>query len=125
MWRAWNAALREDYGIHTAGGRLVTSGQVTDCGGDVRGGSMVEFESLDAAIQVAQRSPDLAFGGSVELLEEFVVTAQPGRRTGRKEINGGNAEAEPTARNRRDVSLVRSLEQRADELALEDEEHDQ
>lgn len=70
-WRAWNEALGEEYGIRTAGGRLVTAGGVTDADGVVRGASMVEFDSLEAAVEVARRSPNLAFGGSVEVLEEL------------------------------------------------------
>lgn len=73
-WREWNAALREEYGIRTSGGRLVTAAGVSDSDGVVRGASMVEFDSMDAAVEVARRSPNLAFGGSVEVLEEF---AQP------------------------------------------------
>lgn len=70
-WRAWNIALQEDYGIRVAGGKLVTSSGVSEYSGDVRGASMVEFESMDAAVEVATRSPNLAFGGSVEVLEEY------------------------------------------------------
>jgi hypothetical protein len=71
-WRAWNIALQEDYGIRTAGGKLITSTGTSDYDGDVRGASLVEFESMDAAVEVAKKSPNLAFGGSVEVLEEFV-----------------------------------------------------
>jgi hypothetical protein len=74
-WRDWNVILQEDYGIRTAGGRIVTPQGVLDYTGDVRGASMVEFESLDAAIEVAKQSPNLAFGGSVEVLEEYQITA--------------------------------------------------
>ena len=70
-WRAWNEALHEDYGIRTAGGALVSQEGVVDADGVVRGASMVEFESMDAAVQVAKRSPNLAFGGSVEVLQEL------------------------------------------------------
>ena len=73
-WRAWNAALQEDYGIRTAGGKLVTAAGITETDGIVRGASMVEFESLEAAIEVAKGSPNLAFGGSVEVLEELGVS---------------------------------------------------
>jgi hypothetical protein len=69
-WRAWNEALHEDYGIRTASGMLVTSTGVTVSDGVVRGASMVEFESLDAAVEFARKSPNLEFGGSVEVLEE-------------------------------------------------------
>ena len=70
-WGAWNAELGEEYGIRTADGKLVTAGGVTDSDGTVRGASMVEFDSMDAAVEVAKKSPNLAFGGSVEVLEEF------------------------------------------------------
>jgi hypothetical protein len=70
-WQAWNIALREDYGIRTASGRLVTRAGVTNADGIVRGASMVEFDSIDAAIETAKGAPNLAFGGSVEVLEEF------------------------------------------------------
>ena len=70
-WHAWNTALAEDYGIRTSGGKLVRAEGVTDADGIVRGASMVEFDSMDAAVAVARRSPNLAFGGSVEVLQEF------------------------------------------------------
>jgi hypothetical protein len=73
-WQTWNLALQEEYGIRTAGGKLVSSTGVTDADGIVRGASMVEFESLEAAVDVAKGSPNLAFGGSVEVLEEFQVS---------------------------------------------------
>jgi uncharacterized protein YciI len=70
-WRAWNEALHEDYGIRTAGGRFVSRDGVVDADGVVRGASMVEFESMEAAVEVAKGSPNLAFGGSVEVLQEL------------------------------------------------------
>lgn len=72
MWQAWNIALNEDYGIRTANGKLVTATGVVDYPGDVRGASMVEFESMDAAVEVAKKCPNLAFGGSVDVLQEHV-----------------------------------------------------
>jgi YCII-related domain len=69
-WRAWNEALHEDYGIRVASGKLVTAEGVNDADGIVRGASMVEFESLEAAVEAAKGSPNLAFGGSVEVLAE-------------------------------------------------------
>ena len=69
-WQEWNTALQEDYGIRTAGGKTVSPSGVSSYEGDVRGASMVEFESLEAAVEVAKRSPNLAFGGSVDVLEE-------------------------------------------------------
>jgi len=70
-WQAWNAALGEDYGIRTAGGKLVSATGVTDADGVVRGASMVEFDTLDEAVRVARGAPNLAFGGSVEVLQEL------------------------------------------------------
>jgi hypothetical protein len=69
-WREWNEALHEDYGIRTASGRVVTSTGVSPSDGVVRGASMVDFESLDDAVAFATKSPNLEFGGSVEVLEE-------------------------------------------------------
>lgn len=71
-WGAWNAMLQEDYGIRTGSGTVVTGSGISGYSGTIRGASMVEFESMDAAIAVAQGSPNLAFGGSVEVLEEHV-----------------------------------------------------
>ena len=70
-WQAWNTALQERYGIRTAGGKLVTADSVAESDGIVRGASMVEFDSMDDALEVAKKSPNLAFGGSVEVLQEY------------------------------------------------------
>ncbi|GAA0432863.1 YciI family protein [Leifsonia naganoensis] len=70
-WHAWNTALQEEYGIRTAGGRTVTAVGDTAYDGDVRGASMVEFDTLDDAVAFARNSPNLAFGGTVEVLQEF------------------------------------------------------
>ena len=70
-WRAWNEALHEDYGIRTAGGKLVDSNGAYDADGVVRGASMVDFESLEAAVEVAKGAPNLVFGRSVEVLQEL------------------------------------------------------
>lgn len=70
-WQSWNAALGEDYGIRTAGGKVVTSAGVTESDGVVRGASMVEFDTLDEAVEAAKGAPNLAFGGSVEVLQEL------------------------------------------------------
>jgi hypothetical protein len=69
-WWEWNEALHEEHGIRTAGGKLVTSAGLSESDGVVRGASMVEFDSLEAAVEVAKNAPNLAFGGSVEVLEE-------------------------------------------------------
>jgi hypothetical protein len=63
--------LHEEYGIRTAGGKHLTADGDSDYDGDVRGASMVEFESLEAAVAMARKAPNLGFGGSVEVLGEF------------------------------------------------------
>jgi hypothetical protein len=73
-WRDWNLLLEEDYGIRTATGKIVTLDGVYEYTGDVRGASMVDFDSLDAAVEFAKQAPNLAFGGSVEVLAEHQVT---------------------------------------------------
>jgi hypothetical protein len=69
-WGEWNRMLHEEYGIRTAGGKTITPNGLSEYAGDVRGASMVEFESLDAAIEVAKGAPNIAFGGSVDVLLE-------------------------------------------------------
>ncbi|THG34555.1 hypothetical protein E6C70_09920 [Glaciibacter flavus] len=73
-WQKWNAELHEDYGIRTAGGKVVTANSTRDADGGIRGASMVEFDSMEAAVETAKGSPNLAFGGSVEVLEEHART---------------------------------------------------
>jgi hypothetical protein len=72
-WRDWNLILEEDYGIRTSAGKIVTLDGVHEYTGDVRGASMVDFESLEAAVEFAKQAPNLAFGGSVEVLGEYEV----------------------------------------------------
>jgi hypothetical protein len=69
-WGAWNSMLNEQCGIRTADGRTVSANGIRGYEGDVRGASMVEFDSLDAALEVAGNAPNLAFGGSVDVLAE-------------------------------------------------------
>ncbi|RHA44083.1 YciI family protein [Cellulomonas rhizosphaerae] len=70
-WHTWNAELQEEHGIRTAGGASVSARQIDDYRGDVRGASLVEFDSLEAAVAVARASPNIAFGGTVDVLEEY------------------------------------------------------
>jgi YCII-related domain-containing protein len=71
-WRAWSINLQEKYGIHASTGKVVTSdGIAHDYAGDFRGASLVEIESLEAAVEIAKKAPNLAYGGSVEVLEEY------------------------------------------------------
>lgn len=61
-WQTWNSALGEGRGIRTAGGKLVTASRANEADGVVRGVSMVEFDTLEDAVRVAQGAPNLAFG---------------------------------------------------------------
>ncbi len=70
-WRTWSINLREKYGIHTAGGKLISEAGTTDYTGDIRGASMVDAESLEAALEIARNSPNLPFGGSIIVLQEY------------------------------------------------------
>lgn len=70
-WRTWNINLKEKYGIHTAEGKVVSTDGVSDYQGDFRGASMIEAASLDAAVEIAKQSPNIPYGGSVEVLEEY------------------------------------------------------
>ncbi len=72
-WRTWNAGLQETYGMHTAlGGKVVTADKSTsDYGGDLRGVSIVDANSMKEAVEKAARSPSVVFGGRVEVFAEF------------------------------------------------------
>lgn len=70
-WSSWNAELNETYGIKTSRGAVVTADGVDNYSGDLRGASVVEAASFDEATQIARRSPSVAFGGRVEVFEEF------------------------------------------------------
>ena len=70
-WRQWNIDLKEKYGIHTAGGQVVAANGVDEYQGDLRRSSMVDAQSLDAALEIARQCPNIRYGGSVVVLEEY------------------------------------------------------
>jgi len=71
-WRTWSINLHEKYGIHTSRGKTVSSdGTVVDYDGNFRGASMIEADSLEAAVEIAMKAPNLPYGGSVDVLEEY------------------------------------------------------
>jgi hypothetical protein len=70
-WRSWNAQLNETYGIRTARGVVIHREGVEPYRGDFKGASVIEAESLDAATEIAKRSPAIAYGGRVEVHEEL------------------------------------------------------
>jgi hypothetical protein len=70
-WRQWSVNLKEKYGIHTAGGKVISSKGIEDYLGNFRGASMVDAESMEAAVEIAKNSPNIPYGGSIVVLEEF------------------------------------------------------
>ena len=70
-WRDWNGRLKETYGIKTSRGLVVTGESVTEYQGDFKGASIIEAESLEQAADIAKLSPAVAYGGRVEVLQEF------------------------------------------------------
>ncbi len=70
-WRTWSINLREKYGIHTAGGKVISGAGMADYTGDIRGASMVDAESLEAALEIARNSPNIPFGGRIIVLQEY------------------------------------------------------
>lgn len=70
-WRLWNGELNETYGIKTSKGVVVRGDGVDEYRGDFRGASIIEAESLAQATEIAKKSPAIAYGGKVEVFEEF------------------------------------------------------
>lgn len=70
-WRTWNMSLNETYGIKTSRGVVVRADGLDQYRGDFRGASVIEAASLEEAAEIAQRSPTIAYGGRVEVFEEF------------------------------------------------------
>ena len=73
-WRKWNQALGEVYGIRTAPGGVTVTGQgAAPYNGQLRGVSIIQTDSLQAAAEIARDAPNIALGGYVEVLSEFEV----------------------------------------------------
>ncbi|MEO6110034.1 MAG: YciI family protein [Candidatus Saccharimonadales bacterium] len=70
-WRIWSTNLHEQYGLKGSTGKVVSSDGIADYSGNFRGASMVEAESLDAAVEIAKKSPNIPYGGSVDVIEEY------------------------------------------------------
>lgn len=70
-WRIRSANLHEQYGLKCSTWKVVSSNAIADYGGNFRGASMIEAESLDAAVEIAKKSPNIAYGGSVDVIEEY------------------------------------------------------
>ena len=71
VWDVWNTFLKETYGIRTSGGKSISSDKVEDYKGNFKGASIIEANSLTDAVEIAKKCPILAYGGKVEVLEEY------------------------------------------------------
>lgn len=76
-WMAWAGRVGEgllDFGTPLAGGVHVTSDGTSPSNHDVAGYSLVEAESMDAALALTQGHPHLAMGGcTIEVHESQPV----------------------------------------------------
>lgn len=62
-------------GSQVKGGKKVSQDAVTDSGSDITGYSQCEAASFEEAVEIARGCPGLAYGDSVEVLEEWRVEA--------------------------------------------------
>ncbi len=70
-WMAWGKTINEKTGFRNARGKTVTNDSVNDYDGNFAGVSIIEAESLDEAIKLAQKNPGLKYDGMVKVLEEW------------------------------------------------------
>jgi hypothetical protein len=71
-WTDWFGGIGEgvvDAGNPTSTTKTVGSGGVTDGSSAVNGYSVIKADSLDAAVALAKGSPQLASGGTVEVVQ--------------------------------------------------------
>ena len=70
-WKAWMEGLGDavvDPGMPAGKSKTVGLGGVTDAG-DVSGVTILQAESLDAAVVMAQACPHINIGGTIEVAE--------------------------------------------------------
>ncbi len=70
-WVDWTKTINEQAGFRNAGGKTVSKEGVKVFDGKLSGVSIIEAESLDAAIELAKNNPGLKYGGMVKVLEEW------------------------------------------------------
>ena len=73
-WRAWSASLGEavvDPGMPVGPSKTVSAAGVTDDGGSnpLSGITIVQAESIEAAIEMAKRCPHVDIGGTIEVAQ--------------------------------------------------------
>jgi hypothetical protein len=72
-WGLWMKDLDLKGGLRTTEGKIVSAKSVTDQEREITGVSIVEAKSLADAVKQAKGCPGLKFGGTLEVLEEFVM----------------------------------------------------
>jgi hypothetical protein len=70
----WISLLRPTLAMPIRGGAVVTANGVQPYSGDVGGALVYEADSLDQAVQLAQRSPGLKHGFTHEVFPEIALS---------------------------------------------------
>jgi hypothetical protein len=73
-WRAWSAGLKDavvDPGMPVGPSKTVTASGVIDNGGanPLSGITIIQADSIDAAIAMAQQCPHVHIGGTIEVAQ--------------------------------------------------------
>jgi hypothetical protein len=76
-WTAWYTRLGEavvDFGNPTGASRVIApDGAVSDSGPGITGYSLINAESLDAAVELCRVHPHLDAGGTITISETFEI----------------------------------------------------
>jgi hypothetical protein len=72
-WGSWMKELDLKGGLRTTEGKVVSATSVVDQEREITGVSIVEAKNLADAVKQAKGCPGLEYGGTVEVLEEFVM----------------------------------------------------
>jgi hypothetical protein len=69
----WITLLKASAVLPVAGGKTVTIEHVEDYQGNVAGALFFEADSLEAAVELAKKSPGLQYGWTHDILQEMSV----------------------------------------------------
>lgn len=69
-WREWD--MHEQIGVEVSVGKNVQSSGSSDSALDLRGVSVIEADSMDEAIKIAEGCPSIPYGMRVELFQEAI-----------------------------------------------------
>lgn len=67
----WWSLLKASTALPVSGGKSVTSESTEEYKGEVEGMLVFEAESLDQAVEMAQKSPGLKYGWTHDVLQEM------------------------------------------------------